>query len=97
MLPPVGRRERLTEETRAVHKKKLMPRTTKSATKQKSASANPPRAKRQRAATTHRESDSEDDMEEVDTNPLTRADISTIVDSVLSNFSKEGASSTDDS
>ena len=48
-------------------------------------------------ATTHRESDSADDMEEVDDTLLTRADISKIVDAVLSNFSKEGAISKDGS
>ena len=35
----------------------------------------------------HYESDSEDDLEEVDGTPLTRADTPKIVDAILSNFS----------
>ena len=66
-------------------------RTTRTTAKRKSASANPPRPKRQRLADTRRESDSEDDT------PLTKADIPKIVDAVLSNFSTEGIGSMDDS
>ena len=73
------------------------PCSTRTATKRKSASAKLAHAKRQRMATTHRESDSADDMEEAYDTPLTRPDIPKIVDAVLSNFSKEGASSKDGS
>ena len=65
--------------------------------KQKSASADSPRPKRQHLANTCRESDSEDDTEEIDNTPLTKADIPKIVDAALSNFSTEGITSMDDS
>ena len=72
-------------------------RTTRTTAKRKSASADPPRPKCQRLADTRRESDSEDNTEEIDDTPLTKADIPKIVDAVLSNFSTEGISSMDDS
>ena len=65
--------------------------------KQKSASVNTPRAKHQHLANTHRESDSEDDTEEINDTPLITADIPKIVDIILSNFSTEDTSSMDDS
>ena len=71
-------------------------RTTRTTTKRKSASAVPPHPKRQRLADTRRESDSEDDTEEIDDTPLTKADIPKIVNAVLSNFSTKGISSMDD-
>ena len=41
--------------------------------------------------------DNKDDMEEVDDTPLRKANIPTIVNAVLSNFSMEGTTSKDDS
>ena len=63
-------------------------------------SACAPRAKRHstRAANSRRDSDSDDDYtEELDHTPLTKADIPSIVNAVLSNISTEGNSSRDDS
>ena len=61
------------------------------------------RVKRQRAANSHHDSDSEDlrgedDTErEVDDSPLTKADIPTIMDAFPNNSSTEGTSSKDKS
>ena len=65
--------------------------------KAENTSAYPPCAKRHHAANSHHNSESEDDTEEVDYTTLTKADIPTIVDTVLSNISMEGTSSKDDS
>ena len=59
--------------------------------------ANPPGAHCQFVANSCYNSDSEGDIEEVDNTPLTKANIPTIVDTGLSNFSTEGTSSKDDS
>ena len=72
--------------------------TTRTATKRRYTSACAPRAKRHstRAANSRRDSDSEDDYtEEPDHTPLTKADIPSIVNAVLSNISIEGNSSRD--
>ena len=64
--------------------------TTRTATKRRNTSACAPRAKRHstRAANSRRDSDSEDDYtEEPDHTPLTKADIPSIVNAVLSNIS----------
>ena len=53
-------------------------------------------AKHYCAANSRHDSDSEDDTEEADDTPLTKADIPTIVDAVLSNISTEGTSTRDD-
>ena len=76
--------------------------TTRTTTKRKNTSAYPPRAKRQRAANSHHDSDSEDETErEVDASPLTKADIPedipTIMDAFPNNISTEGTSSKEDS
>ena len=74
--------------------------TTRTATKRRYFSTCAPCAKRHstRAANSCRDSDSEDDyMEELDHTPLTKADIPSIVNAVLSNISTEGNSSRDDS
>ena len=71
--------------------------TTRTTTKWKNARAYPPCAKRHYAANSHHDLDSEDNTEEVDDTLLTKADISMIVDAVLSNISTEGTSSKDDS
>ena len=54
--------------------------------KRRNTSACAPRAKRHstRAANSRHDSDSENDTEEPDHNPLTKADIPSIVDAVLS-------------
>ena len=70
--------------------------TTRTTTKQKSTSAIPPHAKHQWMANSHHEMDSEDDTEEVDDTLLTKANIPTIVDAILSNFSMESTSTNDD-
>ena len=73
------------------------PRTTRVATKWKGASGKLSPAKRQHVASTHHESESDTAGDiEVDETPLTRADIPKIVEAVLSNFSQEGTSSTED-
>ena len=74
--------------------------TTRTATKRRNTSACAPRTKRHstRAANSRRDSDSEDDYtEEPDHTPLTKADIPSIVNAVLSNISTEGNSSREDS
>ena len=74
--------------------------TTRTATKRKNTSTCAPRAKRHstHAANSRRDSDSEDHYtEEPDHTPLTKADIPSIVNTVLSNISTEGNSSRDDS
>ena len=74
--------------------------TTRTATKRRNTSACAPRAKRHStcAANSRRDSDSEDDYtEEPDHTPLTKADIPSIVNAVLSNISTEGNSSREDS
>ena len=65
--------------------------------KQKNTSAYPTCAKRHHAANSHHNLESENDTEEVDYTMLTKADIPTIVDTVLSNISTEVTSSKDDS
>ena len=47
-------------------------------------------------ANSHHEMDSKDDTEEVDDTLLTKANIPTIVDAILSNFSMESTSTNDD-
>ena len=76
--------------------------TTRTTTKRKNTSAYPPRVKRQRAANSHHDSDSEDlgedDTErEVDDSQLTKADIPTIMDAFPNNSSTKGTSSKDKS
>ena len=65
--------------------------------KAKNTSAYPPCAKHHRAANSHYNSDAEDNMEEPVDTPLSKADIPTILDAVLSNISLEGTSSRDGS
>ena len=74
-----------------------MSSTTRTTTKQKNSSAYPPCAKRHRAVNYHHESDSKGDTEEADDTPLTKADIPTIINVVLSNISTEGTNLRDDS
>ena len=74
-----------------------MSSTTRTATKRRNTSTCPPCAKRHRAANSRCDSDSEDDTEEPDDTPLTKANIPTIVIAVLSNISTEGTSSRNDS
>ena len=70
--------------------------TTRTTTKQKNTSSYPPCAKRWHAANSHHNSDSEGDTEwEVDNTPLTKTNIPTIVNAVLSNITMEGNSSKD--
>ena len=57
--------------------------------------SDPPRTKRPRDGTSHRR-ESDDDVEESDNTPLTRADIPSIVDAVFNSFSREGARPGDD-
>ena len=73
--------------------------TASTATKRRNTSACAPCAKRHstRQANSRRDSDSEDDTEEPDHTPLTKADIPSIVNAVLSNISTEGNSARDDS
>ena len=73
--------------------------TTRTAMKRRNTSACAPHAKRHSThpANSRRDSDSEDDTEEPDHAPLTKADIPSIVNAVLSNISTEGNSSRDDS
>ena len=79
------------------HSQEEMSSTTRTTTKWKSTSANPPCAKCQHAANSRHKSDSEDDMEDVDDTPPRKANIPMIVNAVLSNFSMEDTSSKDDS
>ena len=67
--------------------------------KQRNTSACAPREKRHRtrAANSHHDSDSKGNTGEPDHTQLTKADIPTIVNVVLSNISMEGNSSRDDS
>ena len=62
-----------------------------------SACASHAKRHRTRTANSHRDSDSKGNTEEPDHTPLTKADIPTIVNAVLSNISMEGNSSRDDS
>ena len=73
--------------------------TASTATKRRNTSACASCAKRHstRQANSRRDSDSEDDTEEPDHTPLTKADIPSIVNAVLSNISTEGNNARDDS
>ena len=61
--------------------------------KQRNTSACPPCTKHHCATNSRHDSDSEDDTKEPDDTPLTKANISTIIDAILNNISTEGTSS----
>ena len=73
-----------------------MSSTTRTTTKHKMLVPMHPRAKHHRAANSHHDLDTEDDTEESDDIPLSKADIPTILNAVLSTISSEGSSSRDD-